>query len=164
MQLTLYTDYSLRVLIYLAQIHGKSATISELAEFYQISRNHLVKVVHNLGSKGLIVTTRGKHGGMKLARDPGLITIAEVVRLTEPNLNLVECFSPDKDNCVVTRSCGLKGMLFEARRSFMGTLEGYTLADVLTTTIDPSIAPLPSSVPAKRQRVIPIKPHLGGSR
>lgn len=129
MKLTLYTDYSLRVLLYLAYKEGEAATISELADFYKISRNHLVKVVHDLGKNGYILTARGKGGGMKLARLPEEIRISEVVKKTEPDLDLLECFNPSTDQCAITRICNLKSILFEARANFMGVLEKYTLAD-----------------------------------
>lgn len=155
MQLTMYTDYSLRVLVYLAQTHGESATITQIADFYRISRNHLVKVVHNLGHEGLIITTRGKHGGMKLAREPEMIAIGEVVRRTEPNFNLVECFDPQKkNNCVINASCSLKNMLYEANKNFLAVLDSYTLADVTAgKVVLPTPLPMP---PGSTGKVIPI--------
>lgn len=129
MRLTLYTDYSLRVLLYLAYREGQTATISELAEFYKVSRNHLVKVVHELGINGYILTTRGKHGGIRLARAAEEIVIGEVIRRTEPDLDLLECFNPEIDQCVITKACNLKYVLFEAKASFLGVLDKYTLAD-----------------------------------
>ena len=129
MKLTLYTDYSLRVLLYLAHKEGQAATITELADFYKVSRNHLVKVVHELGKSGYILTSRGKHGGIKLARSPAEIKIGEVVRQTEPDLDLLECFNPAIDQCVISKTCNLKSILFEARANFIGVLDKYTLAD-----------------------------------
>ncbi|MGO8754605.1 MAG: Rrf2 family transcriptional regulator [Gallionellaceae bacterium] len=140
MRLTLYTDYSLRVLIYLALEKDEVVTISELADFYKISRNHLVKVVHNLGLSGFILTTRGKHGGIRLARSPDDIVIGEVVRETEPDFDLLECFNPAEDHCVITRSCGLKSVLLDARNTFLGILDQYTLADIVKATAKPSTA------------------------
>jgi len=130
MRLTLYTDYSLRVLLYLANREDEVVTITELADFYKISRNHLVKVVHNLGLDGYILTTRGRHGGLRLARPAKEILIGEVVRSTEPDFDLLECFNPATDQCVITRSCGLKGAIFNAQASFLGVLDKYTLADI----------------------------------
>jgi Rrf2 family transcriptional regulator, nitric oxide-sensitive transcriptional repressor len=130
MRLTMYTDYSLRVLLYLASREDEAATISELADFYKISRNHLVKVVHNLGLNGYILTTRGRHGGIKLARPAKEIPIGEVVRSTEPDFDLLECFNPATDQCVITRSCSLKSVLFNAQSTFLGVLDEYTLADI----------------------------------
>jgi len=132
MQLTQYTDYSLRVLIYLSQKEeGELATISEIADFYGISRNHLVKVVHNLATNNFILTLRGKHGGMKLARSAAQIGVGEVVRKTEPNFYIAECFDNMNTNCVIIPICSLKKMLFEARTNFLQTLDRYTIADSL---------------------------------
>ena len=130
MRLTLYTDYSLRVLLYLAGKEEEVVTISDLADFYKISRNHLVKVVHNLGLKGYILTTRGRNGGLRLAHPAKEILIGNVVRATEPDLDLLECFNPATDQCVITRSCSLKSVLFNAQATFMGVLDQYTLADL----------------------------------
>ncbi len=132
MQLTLYTDYSLRVLLYLGQKEANdSATISEIADFYGVSRNHLVKVVHHLATLGLLKTTRGKGGGVRLARDPAEVSIGEVVRATEPHFHLVECFDPEAPTCSVLNDCRLKGVLGEAMRAFFSVLDRYTLADML---------------------------------
>jgi len=130
MKLTRYTDYSLRVLLYLSHKKEGLATITEIADFYKISRNHLVKVVHNLSLIGLIETTRGKRGGIRLAKDAGGIPVGDVVRKTEPDLNLLECFDPDTDRCKITKVCRLKGILFKARSAFMAELDRHTLADI----------------------------------
>ncbi len=129
MQLTQYTDYSLRTLIYLGLRRDRLSTITEIAESYQISRNHLVKVVHQLGAQGLIDTVRGKGGGIRLVSRPDEINIGDVVRRFE-NLTLVECFS-DNDSCVISPSCRLRSVLQEAMRGFMDVLDHYTLKDLL---------------------------------
>lgn len=132
MQLTLYTDYSLRVLIYLGIHQGRLATISEIAASYGgISRNHLVKVVHNLSTHGFIRTTRGKGGGLALARPPEAINIGDVVRHTEVSFDVVECFDRERNRCPITPACRLKGALKQALNAFMGVLDGYTLEDIL---------------------------------
>ena len=131
MQLTLYTDYSLRVLVYLGLKGEQLSTISEIAQHYGISRNHLVKVVHNLASHGFIHTARGKGGGMRLARPPQEINIGDVVRHTEGTFNLVECFDVAGSGCPITPICKLKGALHRAMHSFMSVLDSYVLADVL---------------------------------
>jgi len=131
MRLTQYTDYSLRVLIYLAHKKEVNVTISELADFYQISRNHLVKVVHNLGLNGYILTIRGKNGGLKLAHPPLEIIIGDVVRSMEPDFDLLECFNPEEDKCVITHSCALKSVIFNARDIFLQELDKHTLADAI---------------------------------
>jgi Rrf2 family nitric oxide-sensitive transcriptional repressor len=133
-RLTLYTDYSLRVLLYLASKPEATAKISELAEFYNISRNHLVKVVHNLGVHEFIITSRGKNGGIKLARPAEQILLSDVVKKTEPDMDLLECFNPKTDNCAISPSCRLKSMLYEGRSAFMAVLEQNTLADAAKPT------------------------------
>jgi len=136
MQLTQFTDYSLRVLIYLARLpEPGQTTIAEIADFHGLSRHHLIKVAHNLASHGFIVSTRGKGGGIQLARPPHTIGLGEVVRLTEPHMNLVECFDVKQDKCRFSRGCLLKAALYEARRAFMTVLDKYTLADVMQATI-----------------------------
>lgn len=129
MQLTQYTDYALRTLIYLA-VSDANVTITEISDRYHISRNHLVKVVHNLGKLGYITTTRGRQGGLKLAFPPEKINIGEVVRRTEPNFHLVECFDAQRNACVITPACRLMVTLDDAFRAFLAVLDQYTLADI----------------------------------
>jgi Rrf2 family nitric oxide-sensitive transcriptional repressor len=130
MQLTRFTDYSLRALIYLARLPEPGlATIPEIAEHFQISRAHLVKVTGGLASHGFIETMRGNGGGMRLARPAHTIGIGEVVRVTEPNMDLVECFDIKTNQCVIARGCFLKAILYESRRAFWTVLDKYTLAD-----------------------------------
>lgn len=132
MQLTQYTDYAFRVLMYLSSKEkDELATITEITDFYGISRNHLVKIVHSLAIDGFILTTRGKNGGMCLARPADQIGIGEVIRKTEPNLDLVECFNKKSNTCVISQVCNLKSVLDEARTNFMQTLDRYTIADTL---------------------------------
>lgn len=132
MQLTQYTDYAFRVLIFLSRKErGELATITEISNFYGISRNHLVKIVHSLAINGFILTTRGKNGGMCLARPAKEIGIGDVVRKTEPNLDLAECFNNKTNTCLISPVCNLKSILGDARTSFMQTLDLYTIADTL---------------------------------
>ena len=131
MQLTRYTDYSLRVLAYLSLKNDCAVTISEIANYYDISRNHLVKVVHHLASTGFINTTRGKGGGIRLAHKPESICIGDVVRQTEPNFDIVECFNHTNQPCVIEPLCALKMSLHEASQSFLAVLDKYTLADAV---------------------------------
>ena len=130
MQLTLHTDYSIRVLIYLGLNPDRLVTITEISDAYAISRNHLVKVVHGLSKRGYIDTFRGQHGGMRLARDPSEISLGDVVRRTEP-FHLVECFDEATDTCPITSACVIKGVLSHAQETFLKVLDGYSLADVL---------------------------------
>ena len=132
MQLTQYTDYSLRVLIYLAKKPEGLVTVSEIAEYHGISRNHLVKVIHNLATKGFILTTRGRNGGMTLSRPPSKITLGDVVRNTEPNFDIAECFNMANNCCVSTPNCSLKSIFREAQMGFIKTMDKYTLADTVT--------------------------------
>lgn len=131
MQLTYYTDYSLRVLMYLAVNRARMVNISEIADRYRISRNHLVKVVHNLARGGYIKSYRGKGGGIELARDPAQINIGEVVRYTEGPPRPVECFDAERNRCVIANACGLAEVIAEACDNFFATLDRYTLADLL---------------------------------
>lgn len=132
MQLTSYTDYGLRVLIYLAGQPQQLATISELANFFQISRNHLVKVVHQLGVQGFVKTVRGKGGGICLARPAPEINVGEVVRKTEGHFHIAECFNPEKQAlCAIMPHCRLAGLLGNALQQFLNVLDGATLADLL---------------------------------
>ncbi|GMU22674.1 MAG: hypothetical protein AMXMBFR13_27590 [Phycisphaerae bacterium] len=131
MTLTLYTGYSLRVLIYLGLHTTGLASIGQISRAYGISRNHLIKVVHNLARLGLVETTRGRGGGLRLGRDPATIRIGEVVRATEPNFNLADCFGSRREPCPISVECPLKGVFAEARAGFMNVLDGYTLADLL---------------------------------
>jgi Rrf2 family nitric oxide-sensitive transcriptional repressor len=133
MQLTQYTDFSFRVLIFLAQKPSGLSTVTEIAAFHGISRNHLVKVIHNLASKGFIVTTRGRNGGMALSRAPANINLGDVARQTEPNFSIAECFDKENNRCVITPTCSLKAIFWEAKMAFLNTLDKYTLADAIVT-------------------------------
>lgn len=135
MQITSYTDYALRVLIYLASSPDRQATISEVSDFFNISRNHLVKVVHQLGSKGFVKTLRGKGGGFSLQRPPEQISIGEVVRSMETHFNWVECFDPALQSCRLLPNCGLKHLLARAGNAYFQVLDAATLADVLSGTV-----------------------------
>jgi Rrf2 family nitric oxide-sensitive transcriptional repressor len=148
MQLTQFTDYSLRLLMYLARLPEPGmATIPEIADYHHISRHHLVKVANHLANHGFIMTTRGKGGGIKLARPAHMIGVGEVVRLTEPHMNLVECFDPRSNQCRIVRGCFLKGILHEARRTFMSVLDRYTLADAANAGVHGEQAWLPIDKP-----------------
>lgn len=130
MKLTAFTDYSLRVLIYLAAEPSRRATIAEISTAFGVSENHLTKVVHFLGKQGWLETVRGKGGGMTLAKRPEAIGIGQVVRDTEGAAMPAECFSADEGHCVISSCCRLKGVLAEAVRAFYAVLDRYTLADI----------------------------------
>jgi len=129
-ELTYYTDYALRVLIYAGLREEKLCLISEIAEHYRISENHLMKVVHGLAQGGFVQTYRGKGGGLTLAKDPKGITIGAVVRHMEGPFKPVECFRT-RDKCAITGACDLPNILDEAFQAFITVLDRYTLADLL---------------------------------
>ncbi|HXW64762.1 MAG TPA: Rrf2 family transcriptional regulator [Burkholderiaceae bacterium] len=131
MKLTTFTDYSLRVLIYLAAAPGRRVTIAEIADSFRISENHLVKVVHFLGQCGWLANLRGKGGGLSLAKTPRNIGIGAVVRLTEGVDQPAKCFGKKVDHCAIARICQLRTVLGEAVDAFYGVLDSYTLADLV---------------------------------
>ena len=131
MQLTRYTDYSYRVLMYLALNPHARCTIHEIAGVFHISQNHLMKVVHQLSLSGFIKTTRGRNGGMKLARPVEKINLGEVFQAMETNQALVECFSVGTNDCVISPACNLKAAFEASMNAFLSTLSNYTLADML---------------------------------
>ena len=130
MRITRYTDYSLRVLIYLGVKGEELVTIQEIADCYRISRNHLMKVVYDLNQRGYIETLRGKGGGMRLRARPEDLRLGDLIRAVEQDLTLVECFG-DHNQCRITPACTLKGVLAEALDAFFDSLNRYTLADLL---------------------------------
>ena len=133
MQLTRFTDYALRTLMYLALHRDRLVIISEIAKGYQVSENHLMKIVHRLAQHGYIETQRGKGGGMRLARQPEAIQVGMVVRHTEENMDIAECFDPQLRDCPMLPGCVLKFALISARASFLEKLDSYTLADLIAS-------------------------------
>jgi len=131
MQLSKFTDYSLRVLIYTAAKHPDKVSITELAEAYDISRNHLVKVVNQLANLGYLETTRGRGGGVLLGQPAGDIIIGDVIEAVEPGFDMAECFSVGANHCRLTPVCRLKGIMNEAKTAFLRELSRHTLADVV---------------------------------
>ena len=131
MRLTKYSDFALRTLIYLA-LAKRRCTIDEITESYSIPKNHLIKVVNQLSSLGYIDSTRGKGGGIDLAHHPQDIYLGDVVRATEQNFNLVECFSSDDNECVLSPSCKLAAIFSQALEEFLSVLDKHTLDDVVS--------------------------------
>lgn len=131
MRLTLHTDYALRILMHLALAPGRLVTISEVAASFSISRNHLVKVAHELGQAGFVETMRGRGGGLRLARPPEEIAIGDVVRAMEEDFRIVECFDRDANSCCIAPACRLKRLLKEALDAWAAVLDGATLADLV---------------------------------
>jgi Rrf2 family transcriptional regulator, nitric oxide-sensitive transcriptional repressor len=132
MRLTLHTDYALRVLIYLAAAGSQGATAGTIADRYRISKNHLVKVIQRLVGLGYLETTRGRGGGVRLARPPSEILVGEVVRRTEDSLDLVECFDLPTNTCPLARACLLKAKLHEALAAYLAVLDACSIAEVAT--------------------------------
>jgi Rrf2 family nitric oxide-sensitive transcriptional repressor len=131
MRLTLYSDYALRVLMYLAVRENRLATIDEIARSYSISKNHLMKVVHQLGVAGYVETVRGRGGGLRLAKPVEAIGLGAVVRYTEPDMAIASCFKPVDAPCAIHQCCVLRRALEKARDAFLEVLEGYTLSDLV---------------------------------
>ena len=135
MQLTQFTDYSLRILLYLAhhppQDGERLPAVLDISRAYGISTNHLSKVARLLVQNGFVKATRGRNGGLQLAKTPEEINLGEVVRKSEPHFDLVECFDSRSNTCPIASACALKSVLADAKRNFMATLEKQTLADVV---------------------------------
>lgn len=131
MRITSHTDYALRTLIYLAAHPQERVPTRDVAGVFDISLNHLLKVVHRLGALGYVEVVRGKGGGMQLMRHPGTIRVGDVVRDFEPDLNLVECFDTERNQCLITPACSLQGTLRDATEAFLEVLDGQTIEDVV---------------------------------
>ncbi len=128
MRLTTYTDYALRTLMYLAGHRDRLVTIAEIAEVHGISKNHLMKVVYQLGQTGMVETVRGRNGGLRLNREPAEINIGEVVRITETDFQMAECFDPSGNQCLYSPECALKEVLQSATAAYLNKLDRVTLA------------------------------------
>ena len=131
MKLTDYTDYTLRTLMYLGYNRDRLVTIQDIADLHGISKNHLMKVVHQLGLSGMVETVRGRNGGIKLNKEPADINIGVVVRNTETDFDMAECFDRENNSCVYSPSCTLKGVLGSATAAYLAVLDGVTLDDIL---------------------------------
>lgn len=131
MQLTQFTDYGLRSLMYLAAQPDRLCSVREIAEHYGISRNHLVKVVHRLSQLGYIISSKGKGGGIRLAHEPKALHLGNLVQELEPNMHLVECFNRETNTCTVVSACKLKHLLADANKTFIESLNQHTLADAV---------------------------------
>lgn len=140
MRLTLFTDYSLRVLLVLATRTESLLTIDDLANVYGISRAHLTKVIHTLGKSGWVDTVRGRNGGMRLAVHPSSLKLGTVVRYLETDFALVECFG-ENNQCVLTGGCELAAVLAKAMQLFLEELDRYSLADIANAS--PALMTLP---------------------
>ncbi|TCL71147.1 Rrf2 family transcriptional regulator [Rhizobium sp. BK251] len=136
MRLTVYSDYALRLMMYLGLNDGRLSTISEIAEAYDISKAHLMKITHELGQKGLIETVRGRQGGMRLGRHADEIGVGEIVRACEPDFALVPCLEAGVGIvCAIQPACVLKRALASAAAAFLDVLDGYTLSDLIRPSV-----------------------------
>jgi Rrf2 family transcriptional regulator, nitric oxide-sensitive transcriptional repressor len=149
MRLSEYTDYTLRVLMYCAAHRDRLVTIGELAEQHGLSKNHLMKVVNDLARQGLLETTRGRGGGLRLLAEPETIRIGDVVRATETDFRLVECFDAATNACTLSPSCRLKHLFDEALAGYFKVLDGATLANL--TLSRPAIKGRPIPSPTSRK-------------
>lgn len=153
MRLTDYTDYTLRVLMFCAMYPERSVTIGELAESHAVSKNHLMKIVNDLARQGLLQTTRGRGGGLRLLKAAADIRIGDVVRQSETDFRMVECFDANHNTCTLTSHCQLKQVIKKAELSFLAELDKVTLADITQTTPSgkqPNLRPM---------RLVPSKPR-----
>lgn len=141
MHITSFTDYALRVLIYVAVKAPAQCTIAEIAERYDISRNHLMKVVQALNQRGYLCAQRGKNGGLRLKGPASDINLGQLIRETEQDKPLVECFG-NHNQCLITPACQLKGILAEAQQAFYQCLDRYTLADLVSARTQPQLTQL----------------------
>jgi Rrf2 family nitric oxide-sensitive transcriptional repressor len=130
--LTQFSDYSLRLVIYLACHPEQLVSADEISRAFGISRHHLVKVVQTLTDLGVVEAQRGRGGGMRLAMRPAEINVGWLIRQTEPHFNLVECFDLGTNTCPIAPACGLKGALHRAQQAFLGVLDEYSLDQFLT--------------------------------
>lgn len=131
MRLTDYTDYSLRTLMYLGLNRDRLVTIQDIADAYGISKSHLMKVVHQLGVAGFVETVRGRHGGLRLGKEPLEINLGQVVRSTEPDFAMAACLGRTGEGCVIAPACELRDVLRQATGAYFGVLDGVTLDQLL---------------------------------
>ena len=172
MRLSEYTDYTLRVLMYCARNRQRLVTINELAEQHGLSKGHLMKVVNDLARQGLIETTRGRGGGLRLAQEPGAIRVGDVVRASETDFRLVECFDPGTNACTLTPDCRLKHLFDAALRGYFQALDGATLADLTEAAPGPqsrsggpsarSQPAIPMTLPTSKRPLRPAKAPARG--
>jgi Rrf2 family nitric oxide-sensitive transcriptional repressor len=134
--LTQFSDYSLRLVLYLACHPGQLVSVDEISRAFGISRHHLVKVVQTVTELGVVEAQRGRGGGMRLAMDPSAINIGWLIRRTEPHFHIVECFDPETNTCPIAPSCGLKGALHRAQQAFLAVLDEYTLDQFMERRAD----------------------------
>ncbi|MBU0622402.1 MAG: Rrf2 family transcriptional regulator [Gammaproteobacteria bacterium] len=153
MKLTKYSDLGLRLLMYLAMRRDEPVTIQEVSERFAISKNHLVKISHRLSLIGLVESSKGRNGGIRLARAPESISVEEALRATEDNFDLVECFAAAQNQCVISGACKLTGVLLSARAAFFDVLAQVTLADLVGNgrMLERALLPMPGKTAGGRK-------------
>jgi Rrf2 family nitric oxide-sensitive transcriptional repressor len=163
MRLAEYTDYTLRVLMYCAANPERLITIAELADQHGLPKNHLMKIVSDLARQGILETTRGRGGGLRLLKQPADIRVGDVVRASETDFRLVECFDRRTDSCTLTPSCRLRGVFGAALQAYFKELDAATLADITgplprsraATGSRRAATAVPIATPVSRRRVSP---------
>lgn len=153
MRLTAYTDYSLRTLLFLAANRDQLVTIQQIADAHGIAKNHLTKVVHQLGTLGYVDTVRGRNGGLRLGREPDAINIGEVVRHTETDFYMASCFDQQSAGCMYAAACSLKGVLGKATAAFLEVLDSVTLEQMAVKPARKRSATLPGTGAGKLEPV-----------
>lgn len=161
MRLAEYTDYTLRVLIYCAAHRDRLVTIAEIADSHAVSKNHLMKIVNDLARQGVLATTRGRGGGMRLVREPRDIRIGEVIRQSESDFRLVECFDDATNTCAMSATCRLRGLLDRALGAYFKELDSATLEDIATPLAVPRAKP---SAPQGKPLRIPLNAEAAAVR
>ncbi len=156
MRLTQWTDYTLRVLMFCAASQGRAqpVTITEIAQGHNISRSHLTKIVQELANRGWIETIRGRGGGMRLLVNADDISLGTVIRATETDFAMVECFDGGMKQCRLSQHCKLKGALQNATQSYLSVLDSITLADLVAPSVE-----APSPTITRRLNLIPGLPY-----
>lgn len=155
MRLSDYTDYTLRVLMYCATHTDRLVTIAEIADVHRVSKNHLMKIVNDLARQGLLETTRGRGGGLRLLQAPSAIRVGEVLRKAETDFRLVECFDAATDHCTLTPACRLKGLLGDALKAYFSVLDPVTLADISGPARAPGLSPINGPVTRRKSTKSP---------
>ncbi len=154
MRLSDYTDYTLRVLMYCAAHRDRLVTIAEIADAYRVSKNHLMKIVNDLARQGVLETTRGRGGGLRLLKAPAAIRVGDVVRGAETDFRLVECFDAASDTCTLTPNCRLRRVLRGALKAYFDELDAVTLADIAGAGAGPGKSSAAAARPARGVRPI----------
>lgn len=158
MRLTEYTDYTLRVLMYCASQPDRLVTIAEIADEYAVSKNHLMKIVNDLARQGVLETTRGRGGGLRMLKKPEELRVGDILRSSETDFRLVECFDRATDRCTITPYCGLKNVFGAALKAYFQVLDAVTLADIV------AMSPLPAPNGASGMKVVALPAVAGSSK